>query len=65
MVRRRQTIKHFLLSGFSNSDKSELSLKITNLGGIYHDSEVGYPGSSIQEVPLIHKYCLLVHLRCC
>ena len=52
MVGRLGSVKHFLLSGFSNKDKSELSLKITNLGGVYHDTEVGYLIPFIQELRL-------------
>ena len=62
MVGRRGSIKHFLLSGFSNKDKSELSLKITNLGGVYHDTEVGYLIPSIQELKLVYTYCQCLFL---
>jgi len=44
---RRRSHHGFVLTGFSRKERSELSLKIETLGGIYNESKVGIQKESI------------------
>ena len=39
---RRRSRHRFVLTGFSHKERSELSLKIATLGGVYNETKVGF-----------------------
>ena len=40
---RKRSHHSFVLTGFSHRERSELSLKIATLGGVYNETKVGGP----------------------